>query len=196
MPIQFINSATTKGELLNNGVGAEHVQKTRCLPQGVSPSSDKLKRFASIDGDADRVVYFYVDENEKFCLLDGDKIIALVVGYLKRLTKDAGLDLQIGTFASIRSPSAPNRPLLRQVSSRRLTPTVLRRTISRKSLVFRLHAFPPESSSCTTKYGMFIVRPCDCDQRPSIRRPNLTSAFTSRRTGMELFYSVTKRRSR
>ncbi|CEO96755.1 Phosphoacetylglucosamine mutase [Plasmodiophora brassicae] len=96
VPIQFINSATTKGELLNNGVGAEHVQKTRCLPQGVSPSSDKLKRFASIDGDADRVVYFYVDENEKFCLLDGDKIIALVVGYLKRLTKDAGLDLQIG----------------------------------------------------------------------------------------------------
>lgn len=59
-----------------------------------------LKKFASIDGDADRVVYFYVDANRQFCLLDGDKIIALVAKYLKQLVKEAGLTLNIGRFDS------------------------------------------------------------------------------------------------
>ncbi|KMS65471.1 hypothetical protein BVRB_035660, partial [Beta vulgaris subsp. vulgaris] len=54
------------------------------------------KKFASIDGDADRVVYFYVDANKKFCLLDGDKIIALVGTYLQKLIKEANLNLRIG----------------------------------------------------------------------------------------------------
>lgn len=35
-------------------------------------------RYASFDGDADRVVYFYLDNDNKFHLLDGDKIATLV----------------------------------------------------------------------------------------------------------------------
>jgi phosphoacetylglucosamine mutase len=64
----------------------------------VDPDKDVLKKFASIDGDADRVVYFYVDNEKRFCLLDGDKIIALVATYLQNLTKEARLNLHIGTF--------------------------------------------------------------------------------------------------
>lgn len=38
----------------------------------------KSKRYASFDGDADRIVYFYCDEDYTFHLLDGDKIASLV----------------------------------------------------------------------------------------------------------------------
>lgn len=34
-------------------------------------------RAASLDGDADRLVYFYLDKNGTFKLLDGDKIATL-----------------------------------------------------------------------------------------------------------------------
>ena len=42
-------------------------------------------RCASFDGDADRIVYFYLDEQHKFHLLDGDKIATLV----RRVTQPA-----------------------------------------------------------------------------------------------------------
>lgn len=35
------------------------------------------QRAASLDGDADRLVYFYLDTQGKFKLLDGDKIATL-----------------------------------------------------------------------------------------------------------------------
>lgn len=34
-------------------------------------------RAASLDGDADRLVYYYIDPNGAFQLLDGDKIATL-----------------------------------------------------------------------------------------------------------------------
>ncbi len=34
-------------------------------------------RCVAVDGDADRVMYFYNDESGKFCMLDGDKIATL-----------------------------------------------------------------------------------------------------------------------
>lgn len=40
--------------------------------------TDKGIRYASFDGDADRIVYFFFDDNNKFHLLDGDKIATLV----------------------------------------------------------------------------------------------------------------------
>lgn len=43
----------------------------------------------SVDGDADRVLYSFFDENGKFCLLDGDKIATLIAGYLKNLIEKA-----------------------------------------------------------------------------------------------------------
>ena len=36
-------------------------------------------RAASVDGDADRLVYFYLDQTGTFKLLDGDKIATLGV---------------------------------------------------------------------------------------------------------------------
>lgn len=53
-------------------------------------------RCVSIDGDADRVVYFYIDENNKFHLLDGDRIATLVATYLLELLEASDLFLQLG----------------------------------------------------------------------------------------------------
>lgn len=53
-------------------------------------------RCVSIDGDADRIVYYYVDANDKFHLLDGDRIATLVAEYLEELIKSSGLTIQLG----------------------------------------------------------------------------------------------------
>ena len=76
-------------------------------------------RAASVDGDADRLVYFYLNDQGIFKLLDGDKIATLskrsssqkiniilidqftfpfdtVAGYIQKLIKEIGLKLALG----------------------------------------------------------------------------------------------------
>lgn len=54
-------------------------------------------RFASLDGDADRLVYFYFSEGQ-FRLLDGDRIAVLFAFYLRKLLTAGELenDLKLG----------------------------------------------------------------------------------------------------
>ncbi len=54
------------------------------------------ERFASLDGDADRLIYFYFDNNSKFQMLDGDKISLLFAEHLSQLAKKAKLNLRTG----------------------------------------------------------------------------------------------------
>lgn len=49
-----------------------------------------------MDGDADRIVYYYMDSSNKFHLLDGDRIGILIAEYLKELLNEIGLDLKLG----------------------------------------------------------------------------------------------------
>ena len=42
-------------------------------------------RYASFDGDADRIVYYTLDSDCNFILLDGDKIASLITLYMKEL---------------------------------------------------------------------------------------------------------------
>ncbi|EKX43153.1 hypothetical protein GUITHDRAFT_163942 [Guillardia theta CCMP2712] len=81
-------------ELLNEGCGAEHVQKSRKLPSGV-PASGGNDKFASFDGDADRVVVWY-KKDSNLVLLDGDKIAALFSVYLCHLLDASKLKLSLG----------------------------------------------------------------------------------------------------
>lgn len=53
-------------------------------------------RCVSIDGDADRIVYYYTDEQNKFHLFDGDRIATLVAEYFKELLTESQLILNIG----------------------------------------------------------------------------------------------------
>jgi phosphoacetylglucosamine mutase len=77
---------------LNDLCGAEFVQKQRKFPRSFKGDEMAGKKMCAVDGDADRLVYFYVDEKSgELALLDGDKITCLVAGYIKQLLVKAGL---------------------------------------------------------------------------------------------------------
>ncbi|KAH0536585.1 hypothetical protein FGG08_006543 [Glutinoglossum americanum] len=94
--IKVVNSDAWKPERLNSQCGADFV-KTQQRP----PPSSKvgpLARCASLDGDADRIVYYFIDSDNSFRLLDGDKIATLAASFIGDLAKSAGLadKLKIG----------------------------------------------------------------------------------------------------
>ncbi|CAE1280939.1 PGM3 [Acanthosepion pharaonis] len=80
--------------ILNHECGADFVKTRQKLPTGLPLKVGD--RYVSFDGDADRIVYFYIDKNSKFHLLDGDKIACLVAKYLKDLLNTCELDLKLG----------------------------------------------------------------------------------------------------
>lgn len=92
-----IEARNTENVYLNDECGADYVQKAKCLPRNFDSARDLSAKVASFDGDADRVVYYYQDD-KKFYLLDGDKIISLYVKYLSDLIKESGLELSIGVI--------------------------------------------------------------------------------------------------
>lgn len=89
-----INLFNDGGGDLNHKCGADYVKVQQTVPLNI-PSETNV-RCVSIDGDADRVVYFYVNENNKFHLLDGDRIATLVAAYFKELLTTSSLSLQLG----------------------------------------------------------------------------------------------------
>jgi phosphoacetylglucosamine mutase len=70
--------------------------------QRAPPSSKAapLERCASLDGDADRLVYYFLDENNVFRLLDGDRIATLAASFIGDLARNAGISqkLKIGVI--------------------------------------------------------------------------------------------------
>jgi phosphoacetylglucosamine mutase len=57
---------------------------------------DKNKKLVSIDGDADRVIYYYIDNQNIFHILDGDKIAVLFTLYIKEKLEILGINLSMG----------------------------------------------------------------------------------------------------
>ena len=55
--------------------GTDYVKMQQCAPHGVPKITNA--RCVSVDGDADRIVYYYIDANDKFHLLVGDRIATL-----------------------------------------------------------------------------------------------------------------------
>ncbi|XP_073244783.1 phosphoacetylglucosamine mutase-like [Porites lutea] len=79
---------------LNEKCGADYVKLYQCAPDGMDINPGD--RCVTFDGDADRVLYFYYDQDHKFHLLDGDRIATLVVGYLKEKLDKTGVVLDRG----------------------------------------------------------------------------------------------------
>jgi len=80
--------------VLNSGCGADHVKVSQSCPAGFENTLDAqgaAQKCVSVDGDADRVVYFFKNSAGKFHLLDGDRIATLIAGYLQELLASAGL---------------------------------------------------------------------------------------------------------
>jgi phosphoacetylglucosamine mutase len=76
---------------LNAGCGSEHVQKGICPPTWYAEEEIQPIYAASVDGDADRIVFFTQQSNNSnngpssFSLLDGDKIAVLLCDFLQDL---------------------------------------------------------------------------------------------------------------
>lgn len=86
-----------KGEgKINHQCGADFVKVSQQCPIGLPADLPAYTRCVSVDGDADRVVYFFTDENNQFNLLDGDRIATLIAGYLMELLEKCGVELSIG----------------------------------------------------------------------------------------------------
>jgi phosphoacetylglucosamine mutase len=69
--------------------GADYVKTNQRAPP--SSKAGPGDRCASLDGDADRVVYYFKDEQNVFRLLDGDRIATLVASFLGDLVRQSGL---------------------------------------------------------------------------------------------------------
>lgn len=69
--------------------------KQKAPPASKAPAN---ARCCSLDGDADRIVYYYTDGNNTFHLLDGDRIATLGAVFLAEMAEKAGLSdkLKIG----------------------------------------------------------------------------------------------------
>lgn len=95
--MQVTHDATTTPGALNSKCGADFVKTQQKAPPAVtlspasSPSSPDDPRFSSFDGDADRLIYYYANNQGEFKLLDGDKIATLCASFLINLLQTAGL---------------------------------------------------------------------------------------------------------
>lgn len=69
--------------------GADYVKTNQRAPP--SSKAGNLDRCCSLDGDADRIVYYFTDESGTFRLLDGDRIATLAASFIGDLARQAGL---------------------------------------------------------------------------------------------------------
>ncbi|THH34042.1 hypothetical protein EUX98_g140 [Antrodiella citrinella] len=90
-----VNADLTTPGALNNACGADFVKTMQRLPPSLSPVLKTGQRACSLDGDADRLMYYYLDDRDQFRMLDGDKIAALVAAFIVELVKNAGLEDEI-----------------------------------------------------------------------------------------------------
>ncbi|CAL9052982.1 unnamed protein product [Musa banksii] len=80
-----VKNTGKKGEgMLNESCGADYVQKEKVVPSGFGPDYVGV-RCASLDGDADRLVYFLIPSasSKNIDLIDGDKILSLFAVFIK-----------------------------------------------------------------------------------------------------------------
>ncbi|KAI4612852.1 uncharacterized protein J4E79_009998 [Alternaria viburni] len=96
LEISVINDNVIKPESLNVDCGADYVKTNQRAPP--SSKAGPGDRCCSLDGDADRVVYYFKDEKNVFRLLDGDRIATLVASFLGDTVRQSGLadKLKIG----------------------------------------------------------------------------------------------------
>lgn len=110
--------ATFQADLTANAArqcGADYVKTQQRGP--ASPRPGQLERWASLDGDADRIVYHFVDGDNQFRLLDGDRIATLAASFLADLGKQSGLaeSLRIGVVQTAYANGASTEYITRML---------------------------------------------------------------------------------
>ncbi|KAL7914633.1 hypothetical protein GGI35DRAFT_474367 [Trichoderma velutinum] len=94
--IKVVNDDVLRPEVLNLDCGADFVKTKQRAPPNFKPTPEA--RCCSLDGDADRLIYYWADPDSGFFMLDGDRISSLNAAFIGDLVRSAGLedDLRIG----------------------------------------------------------------------------------------------------
>ncbi|AEO53921.1 N-acetylglucosamine-phosphate mutase-like protein [Thermothelomyces thermophilus ATCC 42464] len=94
--VKVVNDDVLRPEVLNFECGADFVKTKQRAPP--TPKPQPGLRSCSLDGDADRLIYYWVDPESGFVMLDGDRISSLAASFIGDLVESAGLkdDLRIG----------------------------------------------------------------------------------------------------
>ncbi|KAK5658774.1 hypothetical protein OQA88_1585 [Cercophora sp. LCS_1] len=87
--VRVVNDDVLRPEILNLDCGADYVKTKQRAP--ASPKPQPGIRCCSLDGDADRLMYYWVDPDKGFFMLDGDRISSLAASFIGELVEQAGL---------------------------------------------------------------------------------------------------------
>ncbi|KAI9831567.1 MAG: hypothetical protein M1819_004798 [Sarea resinae] len=114
--INVVNDDVLRPETLNHQCGADFVKTNQRAPP--SSHARPMARCASLDGDADRIVYYFVDSDNRFCLLDGDRIATLAASFIGDLARQAGLadQLEIGVVQTAYANGAATEYVTKSLS--------------------------------------------------------------------------------
>ncbi|KAL7944705.1 hypothetical protein V8C42DRAFT_79462 [Trichoderma barbatum] len=93
---KVVNDDVLRPEVLNLDCGADFVKTKQRAPPNFKPTPEA--RCCSLDGDADRLIYYWADPDSGFFMLDGDRISSLNASFISDLVRSAGLEdeLRIG----------------------------------------------------------------------------------------------------
>lgn len=113
LSLTLANTAITTEGALNNACGADYVKTSQKLPPSLAGQLKPGQRACSLDGDADRLIYYYMDDRNQFHMLDGDKIAALVAAFIVDLVKLAGLEdnIEVGVVQTAYANGASTKYL-------------------------------------------------------------------------------------
>lgn len=117
---KIVNFETNNPLLLNVKCGADFVKTNQKLPNGIdiNMASNSNNLCASFDGDADRLICYFVNNiNNKFILLDGDKIAILLSRLLSYLiSKLPSNDLKIGIIQTAYANGASTNYIINKLN--------------------------------------------------------------------------------
>lgn len=111
MPLQLHNTNMDDPEALNHDSGADFVKTKQTLPPSLIGVLRNGQRGCSLDGDADRLMYYFIDERGYFVMLDGDKIATLVAAFIVDLVHLAGLKIRVGVVQTAYANGASTKYL-------------------------------------------------------------------------------------
>ncbi|KAI1175101.1 phosphoglucomutase/phosphomannomutase domain-containing protein [Nemania sp. FL0916] len=93
LKVKVMNDDVLRPEILNLDCGADYVKTRQRAPPNPKPAPGD--RWCSYDGDADRLIYYWVDPETGFFMLDGDRIATLAASFIADLARSAGLNGQL-----------------------------------------------------------------------------------------------------